>query len=118
MNNKRRTIAIGLIMLGLIQAAQADRPNFVLMFTDDQGHGDLSYYGSDEVQTPAIDGLAATGVRLTSFYVAAPLCTPSRAALMTGCYPKRIDMATGSQVSVLVAGDSKGMQATKGPGSS
>ena len=53
--------------------------------------------------------MAAEGARLTSFYVAAPLCTPSRAALMTGCYPKRIDMAYGSDFAVLLAADKKGL---------
>ena len=53
--------------------------------------------------------MAAEGSRLTSFYVAAPVCSPSRAALMTGCYPKRIDMATGSDFGVLLAGDKKGL---------
>ena len=61
------------------------------------------------VSTPRIDQMAAEGSRLTSFYVAAPVCTPSRAALMTGCYPKRIDMATGSNFGVLLAGDPKGL---------
>jgi arylsulfatase A-like enzyme len=53
--------------------------------------------------------MAAEGARLTSFYVAAPVCTPSRAALMTGCYPKRVGMATGSSFGVLLAGDPKGL---------
>ena len=70
-------------------AADKKKPNFVIIFTDDQGYGDLSCYGADHVGTPRIDQMAKEGARLTSFYVAAPVCTPSRAALMTGCYPKR-----------------------------
>ena len=85
------------------------RPNFVVIFTDDQGYGDLSCFGGGHVSTPRIDQMAAEGSRLTSFYVAAPVCTPSRAALMTGCYPKRIDMAMGSDFGVLLAGDRKGL---------
>ena len=87
----------------------AAKPNFVVIFTDDQGYGDLSCFGGKHVSTPRIDKMAAEGARLTSFYVAAPVCTPSRAALMTGCYPKRIDMATGSNFIVLLAGDPKGL---------
>ena len=85
------------------------RPNFVVIFTDDQGYGDLSCFGGKHVSTPRIDKMASEGTKLTSFYVAAPVCTPSRAALMTGCYPKRIDMATGSNFGVLLAGDGKGL---------
>lgn len=85
------------------------KPNFVIIFTDDQGYGDLSCYGADHVSTPRIDQMAAEGARLTSFYVAAPVCTPSRAGLMTGCYPKRIGMATGDKFGVLLAGDRKGL---------
>lgn len=85
------------------------KPNFVIIFTDDQGYGDLSCYGGKHVSTPRIDQMAAEGSKLTSFYVAAPVCTPSRAALMTGCYPKRINMATGSNFGVLLAGDRKGL---------
>ena len=93
------------------QPARAEdrKPNFVVIFTDDQGYGDLSCFGGKHVSTPRIDQMAAEGSRLTSFYVAAPVCTPSRAALMTGCYPKRIDMATGSNFGVLLAGDRKGL---------
>lgn len=89
--------------------AEGRKPNFVVIFTDDQGYGDLSCFGGKHVSTPRIDQMAAEGSRLTSFYVAAPVCTPSRAALMTGCYPKRIDMATGSHFGVLLAGDRKGL---------
>jgi len=85
------------------------KPNFIVIFTDDQGYGDLRCFGGNHVHTPAIDKMAEEGMKLTSFYVAAPVCTPSRAALMTGCYPKRIDMATGSTFPVLLAGDKKGL---------
>ena len=91
------------------RATKNSKPNFVVIFTDDQGYGDLSCFGGKHVSTPRIDRMAAEGSRLTSFYVAAPVCTPSRAALMTGCYPKRIDMATGSNFGVLLAGDRKGL---------
>lgn len=100
----------GLHLVTCSFAGAAERPpNFVIIFTDDQGYGDLSCYGGDHVSTPRIDQMAREGSRLTSFYVAAPVCTPSRAALMTGCYPKRIDMATGSNFGVLLAGDPKGL---------
>lgn len=102
--------SLGLLLLVLIsQTAAAAKPNFVVIFTDDQGYGDLSCFGGKHVSTPRIDQMAEEGSRLTSFYVAAPVCTPSRAALMTGCYPKRIDMATGSNFGVLLAGDTKGL---------
>lgn len=98
-------------MVGRSAFAEQDNrpPNFVVIFTDDQGYADLSCFGGTHVSTPRIDQMAEEGSRLTSFYVAAPVCTPSRAALMTGCYPKRIDMATGSNFGVLLAGDTKGL---------
>ncbi|MCP4093272.1 MAG: sulfatase [Planctomycetes bacterium] len=74
------------------QLPQAERPNVVIIFTDDQGYGDLSCYGHASIRTPNIDRLAEQGARLTDFYVAASVCTPSRAALLTGCYPKRVGM--------------------------
>ncbi len=67
-------------------------PNVVIIFTDDQGFGDLSCYGHPTIHTPHIDRLAADGAKLTQFYVASPVCSPSRAALLTGCYPKRVGM--------------------------
>lgn len=65
------------------------RPNIVLIVSDDQGYGDLGCYGSKEVKTPNLDALASRGVRLTSFYVTWPACTPSRGSLLTGRYPQR-----------------------------
>ena len=70
--------------------APAPRPNIVLVNCDDLGYGDLGCYGSRVNRTPAIDSLAAQGVRLTDFYMASPVCSPSRGALLTGCYPPRI----------------------------
>lgn len=69
-----------------------ERPNFVIVFTDDQGYGDLSCYGNPTIHTPHIDALAESGAKLTQFYVPSPVCSPSRAALLTGCYPKRVTM--------------------------
>ncbi|MEO1527038.1 MAG: sulfatase-like hydrolase/transferase [Planctomycetota bacterium] len=89
--------------------SKKEQPNFVILFTDDQGYGDLSCFGGEHVSTPRIDQMAKEGSRLTNFYVAAPVCTPSRAGLMTGCYPKRIGMAMGSNFGVLLAGDRKGL---------
>ncbi|WP_145292053.1 sulfatase family protein [Pirellulimonas nuda] len=67
----------------------AGRPNFVVVFTDDQGYGDVGCFGSPDIRTPRLDAMAAEGMKLTSFY-AQPICGPSRAALMTGCYPLRV----------------------------
>ena len=96
--------------------SKAERlPNFIVIFTDDQGYGDLSCFGAKHLSTPNIDRLASEGAKLTSFYVAAPVCTPSRAALMTGSYPKRVDLATGSNFLVLLAEDPKGLHPMKSP---
>jgi len=85
----------------------AEKPNLVIIFTDDQGYSDLSCYGGGKhkVKTPNIDQMAKEGARLTSFYVAAPICTPSRASLMTGSYAKRVDMVSG----VCLAADERGL---------
>jgi arylsulfatase A-like enzyme len=84
----------------LPQKGKDKKPNFVLIFTDDQGYGDLGCFGGEHVYTPNIDKMAEEGARLTNFYVAAPLCTPSRAALMTGCYPRRVSMEPPSSLTV------------------
>ena len=67
-------------------------PNFVLLFADDLGYGDLSCFGHPTIQTPRLDRMAQEGVKMTSFYASAPVCSPSRAALMTGRYPPRCGM--------------------------
>lgn len=70
-------------------AQSANPPNVVIILADDLGYGDLSCYGHPLIETAHLDNMADEGLRLTSFYVAAPSCTPSRAALMTGRYPLR-----------------------------
>ena len=79
----------------LFEAALAeDKPNVIFILIDDQGYYDLGCYGATEVRTPRIDGLAAKGVRFSDYYAAAPICSPSRAGLLTGCYPRRVGNAT------------------------
>ncbi len=79
---------------GLLQSAgsSANKPNFIIIFCDDLGYGDLGCFGSKKHRTPNIDRMAAEGMRFTSFYATACCCTPSRASLMTGCYPRRVNM--------------------------
>ncbi|MCP5112952.1 MAG: sulfatase [bacterium] len=84
--------AILLLTLGTLLAAAAsgaDQPNFVLIFADDLGYGDLAVYGHPSFQTPHLDKMAAEGVRLTDFYVPMPYCAPSRGTILTGRYPFR-----------------------------
>ena len=71
-------------------APSAKLPNIVIVFTDDQGWADVGYQGAAGFATPAIDRLARAGRRFTDFYVAQPVCSASRAALLTGCYPNRL----------------------------
>ena len=68
------------------------KPNFIIIFVDDMGYGDLGCFGSKKNRTPHIDQMATEGVKFTDFYVACSVCTPSRAALLTGCYPQRLNM--------------------------
>ncbi len=65
-------------------------PNVIVIFTDDQGYQDLGCFGSPHIRTPNIDRMAQEGMRFTDFYVGASVCTPSRASLLTGCYPERV----------------------------
>ena len=69
---------------------QSRAPNLIFIFVDDQGYYDLGCYGATEVQTPRIDAMADEGTRFTDYYAAAPICSPSRAGLLTGCYPRRV----------------------------
>ena len=83
-------------LLNTIQPAEdpSQLPNIVLIVVDDLGYADLGVYGSSVIQTPVIDRMAAEGVRMTNFYACASVCTPSRAAMLTGRYPVRSHMTT------------------------
>ncbi len=92
---------ISLLLLALLFASCSNldkRPddslNFIIIFTDDQGYGDLSSYGHPSIKTPNIDQMALEGQKWTQFYAAAPVCTPSRAGLLTGRYPIRNGMSS------------------------
>jgi arylsulfatase A-like enzyme len=81
--------ALAALLPGCDRAARQRPPNLLFIMADDLGYGDLSITGRTNYQTPAIDSLARGGVRLTHAYAAAPVCTPTRVALMTGRYPAR-----------------------------
>ena len=75
-------------------AGPEDRPpNVVVVFTDDQGYADVGCFGADDIATPHLDALAAGGMRFTNFYAAQAVCSASRAALLTGCYPNRVGIS-------------------------
>lgn len=76
----------------VLAAPAARKPNVIVILCDNLGYGDLGCYGSKLHRTPHIDRLAAEGMRLTDFYAASGVCSPSRAALMTGCYPRRVGL--------------------------
>jgi len=73
----------------------AKKPNVIIFFTDDQGYADVGCFGAEGFETPHLDNLAASGIKFTNFYVPATVCTPSRAGLLTGKYPKRIGLHKG-----------------------
>lgn len=84
-------VCVAVLSIAVIPHSHAadGRPNFVIIFTDDQGYEDIGCFGSPDIRTPRLDAMAAEGMKFTSFY-AQPVCGPSRAALMTGCYPMRV----------------------------
>ncbi len=89
----------------------ARRPNVILINCDDLGYGDLGCYGSTQHHTPALDRMADDGVRFTDFYMASPVCSPSRAAMLTGSYPLRVGFGGRSidNAPVLFPGQAHGL---------
>ena len=100
----RLVLLLAALFTGLcLPAAAADRPNIVYIVADDLGWKDVGFHGSD-IRTPSIDQLAKSGAKLNQFY-AQPMCTPTRAALMTGRYPFRY----GLQTVVILSGHTHGL---------
>ena len=98
MNTHRIVTTLGVVvsLLRVCAVGFADtlpqRPNFVIIFTDDQGYQDVGCFGSPNIKTPNLDRMARQGMRFTDFYVGQAVCTASRAALLTGCYPNRVGL--------------------------
>ena len=84
------TICALALFAGTKASAATDSPNVLIIFVDDQGYYDLGCYGATEVKTPRIDAMAKEGILFEDYYAAAPICSPSRAGLLTGCYPRRV----------------------------
>ena len=89
----RALIPIALLFSASVKGADARPPNVIIVFTDDQGYGDVGCYGAQGYRTPHLDRLAAEGMRFTDFYVSSPVCSASRAALLTGCYHERVGIS-------------------------
>ncbi|XP_070575780.1 arylsulfatase F-like [Ptychodera flava] len=104
------TLQILILLIVSTLATSNVKPNFVIFLADDLGIGDIGCFGNDTIHTPAIDSLAKEGAKLTHNLVAAPTCSPSRAALLTGRYPIRSGMASALQqgvVSMITSTDCK-----------
>ena len=86
----RFIITIQLLLFFLGCGQKSDLPNIIIIFTDDQGYGDLGCYGADGFETPNLDQMAKDGIRFTDFYVSQAVCSASRASLMTGSYSERV----------------------------
>lgn len=84
------TFLLALASPAAVASEVSHPPNIVIIFTDDQGYGDVGCYGAKGFTTPNLDQMARQGIRFTDFYVAQPVCSSSRTALLTGCYPNRL----------------------------
>lgn len=97
-------LTVGIVaIIGCSRPEEARKPNIVIIMADDLGYGGVGSYGNDSIHTPHIDSLARHGLKFTDFYANAPVCTPTRAALMTGRYQQR----TGLEGVIYVRGDTR-----------
>lgn len=81
--------AVAAIAVPVLSSAEESKPNFIVILTDDLGYGDFACYGASDIKTPNIDRMADEGTKFESFYVSS-VCSPTRASLLTGCYPQRV----------------------------
>ena len=103
-------LLITICLFPVFLKAEEKPPNLIVIFIDDMGYGDLGCFGSKVHRTPNLDKMAAEGMRLTDFYSSCSVCTPSRASLMTGCYPRRVNMHVDeNNLCVLFPGAKKGL---------
>jgi arylsulfatase A-like enzyme len=95
MNTQKLKLTIlSLLLIVYAGHAQVRKPNIIVILTDDMGFGDVGTFGGNFVPTPHIDALAKNGLKLTQYYSAAPICSPSRAGLLTGMFPGRWNFST------------------------
>lgn len=90
---KMKQFLIVFCVLGVVGCSSPEQPqppNVVFILTDDQGYGDVGVYGAEDINTPNLDRMAAEGAYFTSYYATQPVCSASRASILTGCYPDRI----------------------------
>jgi len=88
-------VVLMMVAFAAVGCAGRQKPNVIVIMVDDLGYYDLGCYGHPEIKTPVLDSLAKGGIRLTSFYAGATVCTPSRMALLTGAYPTRVGWEIG-----------------------
>ncbi|SVC18020.1 uncharacterized protein METZ01_LOCUS270874, partial [marine metagenome] len=108
---KTRFVAFAFgLAIALVANSEERPPNFVVIFCDDLGYADLGCFGAKKIKTPNIDRMATEGMRLTSFYSTSGVCSPSRSSLLTGCYPRRVNMHVNhNKLCVLFPADRKGL---------
>ncbi|HMI03206.1 MAG TPA: sulfatase-like hydrolase/transferase, partial [Pedobacter sp.] len=95
MNTQKLKLTIlSLLLIVYAGHAQVRKPNIIVILTDDMGFGDVGTFGGNFVPTPHIDALAKNGLKLTQYYSAAPICSPSRAGLLTGMFPGKWNFST------------------------
>ena len=90
MIKKVHLLLMFLVIISCSPKKQLQAPNIIFILTDDQGYGDLGVYGAEDISTPNLDQMAAEGALFTSYYATQPVCSASRASILTGCYPDRI----------------------------
>ena len=111
----KKPFIVGLILfivLPVMGAKRPEKPNFIVIFCDDLGYGDLGCFGHPSIRTPHLDRMAAEGQKWTNFYVGASVCTPSRAALITGRLPIRNGMMSAKR-RVLFPDSTSGLPASE-----